>query len=351
MGDGAATATGADARGARQHRRDSRARLVSRRSLGRVRDASESRRTVLIALGANAFIAVAKLGGGLLSGSAAMFAEAAHSLADTTNQAFLLVSIQLGRREPTPERPFGFGQERFLWTFMAAVGMFLAGSTFAIGFGAYELANHQGETEGFLVAYAILGLSFLAEGTSWVRAFRQTRTEAPADGKPVIAYARQNRDPNVKMVLFEDSAALIGLTLATAGIALNEITGATFWDPTASVLIGLLLVSVAFWMGRDAKHLLIGSAALPEEREAIERAIEEYDEVEEVRELLTMVLGPRALLVAARIDLRDDLEADQVEQISTEIDHRLREVVPDVTEVFLDATPERDGRNGRRASA
>src|SRR3954451_1364369 len=345
MGDGAATATGADAHGARQHRGDSRARPVSRRSLGRVRDASESRRTVLIALVANALIAVAKLGGGLLSGSAAMFAEAAHSLADTTNQAFLLVSIQLGKREPTPERPFGFGQERYLWTFMAAMGMFLAGAIFAIGFGGIELATGGGESDGFLVAYVILGISFLAEGTSWVRAFRQTRGEARESGKPVLRYARERRDPNVKMVLCEDSVALIGVALATLGIALNEFTGLTVFDPLASMLIGFLLVSVAFWMGRDAKHLLIGSAALPDEREAIERTIEDYDEVVEVDELLTMVLGPNALLVAARVDLCDDIDADRVERVSTEIDERLRDVVPDVTEVFLDATP--GGKDGR----
>src|SRR3954451_7061432 len=317
MGDGAATATGADAHGARQHRGDSRARPVSRRSLGRVRDASESRRTVLIALVANALIAVAKLGGGLLSGSAAMFAEAAHSLADTTNQAFLLVSIQLGKREPTPERPFGFGQERYLWTFMAAVEMFLAGGGFAIGFGTIELLTGGGESEGFAIAYVVLAISFLAEGTSWVRAFRQTRGEAREAEKPVLRYARESRDPNVKMVLFEDSAALIGLALATAGIALNEFTGFTFWDPAASVLIGLLLVGVAFWMGRDSRHLLIGSAALPEERDAIERAIEEYDEVDSVEELLTLVLGPNALLVAARIDLRDTVGAGRIEQTAT----------------------------------
>jgi cation diffusion facilitator family transporter len=345
MGDGAATANGARARGAERDGGESRARPVSRRSLGRVRDAGESRRTVLIALCANALIAVAKLGGGLLSGSAAMFAEAAHSLADTTNQAFLLVSIQLGKREPTPERPFGFGQERYLWTFMAAVGMFLAGAIFAIGFGSIELATGGGESEGFLVAYIVLGISFLAEGTSWVRAFRQTRGEAREAGKPVIRYARESRDPNVKMVLFEDSVALIGVTLAALGIALNEFTGLTVFDPLASVLIGFLLVSVAFWMGRDAKHLLIGSAALPDERETIERAIEEYDEVVEVEELLTMVLGPNALLVAARVDLRDDVNAERVERVSTEIDERLRDVVPDVTEVFLDATP---GRKDQR---
>src|SRR3954471_1726551 len=231
MGDGAATATGAHARAGQQNGGESRARPVSRRSLGRVRDASESRRTVLIALGANALIAVAKLGGGLLSGSAAMFAEAAHSLADTTNQAFLLVSIQLGKREPTPERPFGFGQERYLWTFMAAMGMFLAGAIFAIGFGGIELATGGGESEGFEIAYVVLAVSFAAEGTSWVRAFRQTRGEARDAGKPVWRYARESRDPNVKMVLFEDTVALIGIALAAVGIALNEFTGLTFWDP------------------------------------------------------------------------------------------------------------------------
>src|SRR5436190_7595197 len=225
MGDGTATATAARARGAERDGGESRARPVSRRSLGRVRDAGESRRTVLIALCANVLIAVAKLGGGLLSGSAAMFAEAAHSLADTTNQAFLLVSIKLGRREPTPERPFGFGQERYLWTFMAAVGMFLAGAIFAIGFGGLELATGGGESEGYLIAYVVLAISFLAEGSSWLRALRQMRRGAREAQKPLLKYVRESRDPSVKMVLFEDSAALIGVSVATVGIALNELTG------------------------------------------------------------------------------------------------------------------------------
>jgi cation diffusion facilitator family transporter len=341
MEDGARSAAPAHASRASEKREGPRAQAVSRRSQERARDAGDSRRTVLVALAANALIAVAKLAGGLLSGSAAMFAEAAHSLADTTNQTFLLVSIQLGKREPTPERPFGFGQERYLWTFMAAVGMFLAGAVFAIGFGTIELLTGGGESEGFAVAYVVLAISALAEGTSWVRAFRQTRGEARDAGKPFLRYARESRDPNVKMVLFEDSAALIGVTLAAAGIALNEFTGLTVFDPAASVLIGVLLISVAFWMGRDARHLLIGTAALPEEREAIERAIEDYDEVESVEELLTLVLGPNALLVAARIDLRDHVDADGIEQAATEIDEHIRQVVPDVTEVFLDPTPGR----------
>ena len=313
----------------------------SRRSLARSRDVGASRKTVIVALSANALIAVAKLFAGLASGSAGLLAEAAHSVADTTNQAFLLLSIALGKREPTADRPFGYGQERYLWTFMAAVGMFLAGSIFAIGFGAYELLRGEGETEGFEIAYAVLAIAAVAEGTSWLRALRQTKAEAKEAGKPTLVYARESRDPNVKMVLFEDSAALIGVAIATIGIALNEITGATFWDPLASVLIGLLLVTVAITMGRDAKHLLIGSAARPEERQRLEEVIEGHPEIVAVDELLTMVLGPKALLVAARVDLDDRIDGGRVEEVSSEIDRHLREAVPDVTEVFIDATPSR----------
>ncbi len=322
-----------------------RASQLSRRSLAGSRDVADSRRTVLIALGSNLVVALAKLFAGLVSGSAGMLAEAAHSVADTFNQAFLLLSIRLGQRDPTKARPFGYGQERYLWTFMAAVGMFLAGSIFAIGFGTYELLSGEGESGGFAIAYAVLGLSLLAEGTSWLRAMRQTRAEASAAGKPLLRYARESRDPNVKMVLFEDSAALVGIALAGAGIGLDQLTGSSYWDPLASISIGVLLISVAFWMGRDAKHLLIGSAAHPRERERIENVIEAHSEVVSVRELLTMVLGPKALLVAARVDLDDEIDAGRIETLSSEIDDELRDAVPDVTEVFLDATP------GRRAAA
>jgi cation diffusion facilitator family transporter len=320
---------------------------VSRRSVERDRDTGESKRTVWIALAANSVIAVAKAFGGLATGSAGMLAEAAHSLADTTNQGFLRISLTLSGREPGPDRPFGHGQERFLWTFMAAIGMFLAGAIFAIAFGIYELLKHEGEDSSWGISYAILAVAFVAEGISWVRAYRQTRGEAREADKGLLEYARGSRDPNVKMVLFEDTAALAGITLAAAGIGLNQLTGATYFDPIASILIGLLLISVALWMARDAKHLLVGWAARPEERDALEKAISEFDEVEQVLQLLTMVLGPNALLVAARVDLRDDLEAHRVEEVSTEIDNKLREVVPDVTEVFIDATPRAEEAAGQ----
>ncbi len=316
-----------------------RAQQVSRRSLPRDRAAAGTRRTVVVALLANALVAAVKLAGGLLSGSTALLAEAAHSLADTVNQAFLLASLRLSRREPTEDQPFGHGHQRFLWTFMAAVGMFLAGAVFAIGYGAVELLSGPEPSGGFAVAWITLLIALAAEGTSWVRAMRQTRGEARAAGKPVLRHTRESRDPSVKLVLFEDTAALIGIVVAAAGIGLDQLTGQAVWDPAASVLIGVLLVAVAFWMGRDTSHLLVGAAALPEERAAMERVIEGHADVVAVRELLTMALGPKALLVAARVDLDDGVDAGRVERTTTELDRALREAVPDVTEVFLDATP------------
>jgi cation diffusion facilitator family transporter len=320
---------------------DDRAERASRRSLGRSRAAGASKKTVYFAIAANSVIAIAKFVGGAASGSTAMLAEGAHSVADTTNQCMLLLSIRLSGREPDPERPFGHGQERFLWTLLAATGMFVAGAVFAIGYGVFELLEPSGEKGGFGIAYAVLGIALVAEGISWLRALHQTRREAREAERPMLRHVRGSRDPNVKMVLFEDSAALIGVVLATGGVALHQVTGTPFWDPAASILIGLLLVAVAVWMGRDAGHLVTGAAARPEERDAIERTIESFGGVVEVQELLTMALGPDALLVAARVDLEDDLGSDRVEELSNEIDERLREVVPDVTEVFLDATPSR----------
>jgi cation diffusion facilitator family transporter len=331
-------------------REDPAPTLTSRRSVERTqRTAHASRRTVLIALAANAIVTVAKLAGGFVSGSAALLAEAAHSLADTTNQGFLLVSISLAAREPTPDQPFGYGRARFLWTFLAAVAMFLAGAVFAIGYGVYQLTSAPESTE-FAAAYLTLAIALAAEGASWIRALRQTRREAAAAELPLLRYVRSSRDPNVKMVLFEDTAALIGIAFALIGIVADQVTGSTVFDPAASIAIGLLLVIVAGWMGHDTSELLIGGAARPDERRELWRALEAFDQVDAVVELLTMALGPNSLLVAARIDMAQGLQDSDIEQLSDEIDERLRQVVPDVTEVFLDATTaprDRSAADGR----
>jgi len=304
------------------------------------RTARASRRTVLIALASNTVVTLTKLVAGLISGSAAILAETAHSLADTVNQGFLLFSISLAQREPTPDQPFGYGRIRFLWTFIAAIAMFLAGAIFAVGYGTYQLISHA-ESSDYVPAYIALAVSFLAEGSSWIRAVRQTRGDAAEAELPLIRYVRESRDPNVKMILFEDTAALIGLALALIGIVTDQLTGSSMFDPAASIAVGALLIVVAVWMGSDTSELLVGGAARPGERAAFRQALEECDDIKDTFELLTMVLGPNSLLVAARVDFDDDLDDKEIERASDVIDRRLREVVPDVTEVFLDATTAR----------
>jgi cation diffusion facilitator family transporter len=298
-----------------------------------------TRRTVLIALGANASIAVAKLIAGLMSGSSAMLSESAHSVADTMNQVFLLASLKLGEREPDVEHPFGYGKERFFWSFLAAVGIFVAGAGFSLYEGLHRIFGPTSEEGSYGVAYAVLAFALVAEGTSLVRAIRQTRSEARTQSQSHIGYLRASRDPTTKTVLFEDSAAVVGIGLAFAGVALHQATGNQLYDGLASIAIAVLLAAIAVALGRDTRRLLIGEAATPEEREAIMEVLESRPEVDRVLELLTMALAPDRLLVAARIDLADGLSTAEVERASSEIDQELRERVPGVWQVFLDATP------------
>jgi cation diffusion facilitator family transporter len=301
--------------------------------------ASESKKTVLAALVANLAIAAAKTVAGLLGGSAAMLAEAAHSFADTMNQVFLLVSLSLGDREPDEDHPFGYGKERFFWALLAAVFIFVSGALFSLWQGVHGLLSGETAEGGYLLTYGVLVFALVAEGISWWRAAHQVRSEAAAAGKPVRVYVQQSNDPTVKTVLFEDSAAVAGVLLALAGVGLHQLTGMAFFDAGASILIGVLLAYIAYRLGRDTKGLLIGEAARPEQREALRRTILAHPEVEAVLELLTMHLGPASLLVAVRLDLRDGLSSQQVEAVSTRIEAELAEVVPEVTQVFLDPTP------------
>jgi cation diffusion facilitator family transporter len=298
-----------------------------------------ARRTVLVALAANASIAVAKLVAGLMSGSSAMLAEAAHSVADTMNQVFLLASLKLGEREADAEHPFGYGKERFFWSFLAAVGIFVAGAGFSLYEGLHRIFGPTSEEGSYGIAYAVLAFAFVAEGTSLIRAIRQTRGEARTRRQSHLGYLRASRDPTTKTVLFEDSAAVIGVLLAFAGVALHQATGNQVYDGLASVAIAVLLAFIAVALGRDTRRLLIGEAATPEEREAISEILGSHAAVDRVLELLTMALAPDRLLVAARIDLADGLSASEVERASSEIDDKLRERVPGVWQVFLDATP------------
>jgi cation diffusion facilitator family transporter len=297
---------------------------------------AESKRTIYAALGANGLIAVAKLAGGLISGSAAMLAEAAHSLADTVNQVFLLVSLSLGSRPADAEHPFGYGKERFFWAFLAAVFIFVSGAVFSIVEGVRALFHGEEET-AYLVAYVVLGVSFLAEGGSLLLAIRQLRGDARAKGWSFKRYVRESTDPTARTVLFEDSAAVLGLILAFLGILAHELTGQPMWDGIASILIGILLAVVAYVLGRDTKALLIGETAGREDLARIRKVLTDREGVTALLDLRTMHIGPESVLVAARLDIDDRLRGEQVEALTKQLETELREAVPAVGDVFLHA--------------
>jgi cation diffusion facilitator family transporter len=303
---------------------------------------SESRKTVLVALTANATIAVGKLIAGLLGGSSAMLAEGAHSIADTANQLFLLGSLRFAERTPDEQHPFGYGKERFLWTFMAAIFIFVGGALFSIYEGVSKLLHPPGEPATFGLTYAVLVFALVLEGISLLRALRQTKTDAERARRPVSGYVRTSRDPTTKTVVFEDSAAVAGVVIALIGVGLHQITGSQVPDAVAAILIGLLLGVVATGLWRDTRGLLIGEAALPEEREAIVGAINRHPEVDEVLELLTMAMGPETLLVAVRLDLADGLDSDGVERLASELERGIHDAVPAAAHVFIDPTHRRE---------
>lgn len=302
----------------------------------------QTKRTVYIALIANLAIAVAKGLGGAATGSAAMLAEAAHSLADVTNQVFLRISLSRAERGSDERHPFGYGQERFFWAFLAAVFIFVAGALFSVAQGVERLLSKTSEEGGYAIAMVVLVVALFAEGASLLRALRQTRAEARERGLPMKRFIPESRDPTAKTVVFEDSAAVIGIVFAMVGVTMQEITGSKAWDAGASIAIGLLLAVVAVALGRDVKGLLLGEAALPEERKRMREVLERHEGVDEVIELLTMALGPNALLVAVRVDLSDGLDSDGAERLASELDRELREAVPEIREVFIDPTARSD---------
>ena len=296
----------------------------------------ETRRTVIIAGLANVFVGVIKLAAGLLTGSSAMMAEAAHSAADTINQAFLLTSVHQGKRPADASHPFGYGQERYFWSLLAAFGIFVAGGGFSILEGILALGR-EGSGD-LLIAYIALALAGVAEGTSFIRAYSQLRGEARRDRTGLVEHVQRSPDTTVKAALFEDTAAMIGLVLAAVGLALRQLTGSGVWDAAASMAIGVLLIVVAVKLGLDSRDLLIGRAADPDEQQVIREVVEGMPGVDALVELLTMRLGPDQLLVAAKVDFSGDITGDEAEDLASKIDGQLADRLRVTPHVFIDPT-------------
>jgi cation diffusion facilitator family transporter len=294
---------------------------------------------VLGALFANGLITVLKFMAAVVTGSSGMMAEALHSLADTTNQVFLLLGLRFYKRPASSKHPFGYGKERFFWSFIAAIFIFGVGATYAIYEGVAKL-RHPHPPENLEWAYWVLGISFVLETGSICLAIYQEVKEAHHEGLTFFQYLRESKDPTAKTVIFEDSAALLGIIIAAIGIYLTDHhTGpgdGAYWDGMASISIGLVLAVVAFALARTSRGLLLGEAANKKSVVAIKQAIESHPNVVAVVELLTMHLAPKEILINAHVNLRDDLVTGDIVTTIEEVEELIKRADPKVEKIFLE---------------
>jgi len=278
-------------------------------------------------MAANLVVAGAKTAAGVLSGSAAMAAEAAHSWADTGNQLFLMIANRRSGRAADRQRPLGYGREAYVWSLLAAVGLFVVGGTVSVWRGISELFAERAADENYLVAYAVLAIALVMESISWAQALRQLRAGAQSMDREVLEYAMQTSDPTVRAVFAEDSAALLGIVLAFAGIGMHQLTGVAAWDAVGSILVGVLLGVVAVLLIDRNRRFLTGEPGTPQLRDAVVARIETLPEVASVRFIRLEFIGPRQLFVVASVDLVG-------EEVESRVAHTLREL-----ERTLEANP------------
>jgi cation diffusion facilitator family transporter len=299
----------------------------------------ESTLTVLLAMGANLAVGVAKLVAGLLTGSAAMLSEAAHSVGDTMTEVLLLTALKRSTKPADRQHPFGYGKERYVFSLLAAVSIFVAGALFSIYQGVHTLVGGEEERESPTVALIVLVVAAAIEGVSLFQAIRQVNRERQKEHLDLRTFLRRSDDPTVITVLFEDSAAITGLAIAFAGVGLTALTGSPVWDGSASLAIGLLLVVAAYGLARTNMALLIGRQADPRLVRAIGARLGEQPEVDAVVDLLTMLTGTDKVLVCARLDFAQGATSDDIELACVRMTGELHDEFTDVDEVFLEPVP------------
>ena len=291
-------------------------------------------KAILAAFVANLGIAIAKFVGFLITASGSMLAESVHSLADTANQALLLLGGRRAKRAPDAAHPFGFGRERYFWAFVVAVVLFTMGAAFAIIDGIGKIL-HPHEIDNAPVAIGILLVAFVLEGFSLRTALHEARAQVGPDAS-LWRYIRESKSPEIPVVLLEDSAALLGLGVALAAVVVAHATGDAVWDGIGTVIIGGILACVATILAIEMKSLLIGEAATPERQRAIHDALLSGPNVRSVIHLRTEHLGPDDLLVAAKVELDGDLTYDQVARAIDETEVLVRAVEPAARLLFIE---------------
>ncbi|MCZ6887303.1 MAG: cation diffusion facilitator family transporter [Gammaproteobacteria bacterium] len=296
--------------------------------------ASGSKKVIFAALAGNSLIAVTKFVAATITGSSAMISEGIHSLVDTGNQGLLLFGLKRSQKPPDEQFPFGYGKEIYFWSFAVAILIFGVGA----GVSVYEGILHiysPSELRDPLINYIVLGFALVFEGAAWYYALIEFN-KSKGDAGYVEAVMR-SKDPTVFVVLFEDSAAMLGLVIAMGGIALTQFTGNPIYDGMASVGIGVVLGATAIWLAIETKSLLIGERARPEVIAGIREMASQLDGVEAVNEVLTMHVGPEYVLVNISVDFENSLSIGGLETAIEGLDRRIRERYPEVKKMFVEA--------------
>jgi cation diffusion facilitator family transporter len=295
---------------------------------------SSSKTVIYAALVGNLLVAATKFAAAAKTGSAAMLSEAIHSTVDTGNQLLLLLGIRRAARPATPAHPFGHGLQLYFWTFVVAVLIFGVGAGVSILEGIDKIKSPH-PIESAWVNYVVLGLALLFEGAVWLVALRAFR--ATKDGRGWLEAVRQSKDPTIFTVLFEDTAAMLGLLVALAGIWLSQVLDMPVLDGIASLTIGALLAGTAAFLAWECQSLLTGEGVAPEVKASIRAIAMAESAVIRPNEVLTMHFGPQDVLVALSLDFDDQRTAAEVEQAVSRIERHIKAAHPEVTRVFVEA--------------
>lgn len=302
--------------------------------------ASSSKTVILAALIGNGLISITKFIAAAITGSAAMFSEGIHSVVDTGNQVLLLYGLKRAKKPADEQFPFGHGKEIYFWSFVVAILIFAVGAGISLVEGV-ESFLHPHPIESVMVSYVVLGLAMVFEGVAWLFAFKAF---TKAKGKwGYLEAVRRGKDPSLFVVLFEDSAAMLGLIVAFLGIFLSQVTGLLWFDGLASIIIGLILGGTAVWLAYETKGLLIGEAANPKVVQGIREIALSLPRIEKVHEVLTMHMGPDFILVNISVKFQDQARASEIEGSIARLDDKIKNSFEAVKRVFVEAERNLEG--------
>jgi len=302
---------------------------------------SNRKLVIYAALVGNALIAVTKFMAAYLTSSSAMFSEGIHSVVDTGNQVLLLYGLKRAKQPPDERFPFGHGKEIYFWSFVVAILIFAVGAGISMYEGIHRLSD-PAPVKDFHINYVVLGLALLFEGAAWFFAFREF---SRARGKwGYFEAVQRSKDPSTFVVLFEDTAAMLGLVIALIANILAQATGMIFFDGIASILIGLILAGTAAWLAWETKGLLIGERANLHVIEGIRKLAAENERIDHINEVLTMHMGPDFILVNVSVDFVDPITAAEIEQVVSNLDREIKARYTNVQRVFIEAEASQTGQ-------